>query len=291
MSLIVAIEGGDGAGKATAAAGLVERLAARGIRAELISFPRYAATVGGHALGEFLSGRMKRAVSPEAAAVLYALDRLESRAELVLAAERSQVLVMDRYIASNMAYQAAKVEEYAAGAMMDWILRIETDLFALPRPDLSIYLDTPLEVAQSATFNDDGEVNPAYVGDARDSSTPAAMVHLLAKLHKGMLLSAESTDYLFDVMARCVTGQRRIKGMLPGGTPVAHKTGTLAGVSDDVGIITLPNGHHLAVAIFAKGMRSEWERDRSIAQLARLLYEGFGAIEPAGSSIGRTIAR
>ena len=150
---------------------------------------------------------------------------------------------------------------------------------------------TPLEVAQSATFNDDGEVNPAYVGDARDSSTPAAMVHLLAKLHKGMLLSAENTEYLFDVMARCVTGQRRIKGMLPGGTPVAHKTGTLAGVSDDVGIITLPNGHHLAVAIFAKGMRSEWERDRTIAQLARLLYEGFGAIEPAGSSIGRTIAR
>ena len=150
---------------------------------------------------------------------------------------------------------------------------------------------TPLEVAQSATLSEDGEVNPAYVGDARDTSTPAAMVHLLAKLHKGALLSSTSTRYLFDVMARCVTGGRRLKGMLPAGTPVAHKTGTLAGVSDDVGIITLPNGHHLAVAVFAKGMRSEWERDRSIAQLARLLYEGFGAIEPAGSSIGRTIAR
>jgi beta-lactamase class A len=150
---------------------------------------------------------------------------------------------------------------------------------------------TPLEVAQSATFNDDGEVNPAFVGDARDTSTPAAMVHLLAKLHKGALLSARSTEYLFDVMARCVTGSRRLKGMLPGGTPVAHKTGTLAGVSDDVGIITLPNGHHLAIAVFAKGMRSEWERDRSIAQLARLLYEGFGSLEPAGTSVGRTIAR
>jgi beta-lactamase class A len=92
-------------------------------------------------------------------------------------------------------------------------------------------------------------------------------------------------------MARCVTGSRRLKGMLPGGTPVAHKTGTLAGVSDDVGIITLPNGHHLAIAVFAKGMRSEWERDRSIAQLARLLYEGFGSLEPAGMSVGRTIAR
>jgi beta-lactamase class A len=148
---------------------------------------------------------------------------------------------------------------------------------------------TPEEVAQSATFDEDGQVNPAFVGDARDTSTPSAMVRLLARLHKGAVLSADSTDYLFDVMARCVTGSRRIKGMLPAGTPVAHKTGTLAGVSDDVGIITLPNGHHLAIAIFARGMRSEWERDRSIAQVARLLYDGFGAVESLG--MGRSIAR
>ena len=151
---------------------------------------------------------------------------------------------------------------------------------------------TPLEVAQSATLNDDGQVNPAFVGDARDTATPAAMVQLLAKLHRGALLSAESTQYLFDVMARCVTGPHRIKGQLPRGTEVAHKTGTLAGVSDDIGIITLPNGHHLAVALFAKGMRSEWERDRTIAQLARLLYQGFGStFETAGSAMGRGIAR
>lgn len=144
---------------------------------------------------------------------------------------------------------------------------------------------TPREVAQSATLTDDGEVNPAFVGDARDTSTPSAMVALLAKLHDGMLLSPNSTRYLFDVMARCVTGQRRIKGLLPVGTPVAHKTGTLAGVSDDVGIISLPNGHRLALAIFAKGMRSEWERDRSIAQLARLLYDRFSAIGAASMGV------
>jgi len=112
---------------------------------------------------------------------------------------------------------------------------------------------------------------------------------LLAKLHKGALLSADSTHYLFDVMARCVTGSRRIRGMLPAGTPVAHKTGTLAGVSDDVGIVTLPNGNHLAVAIFARGMRSDAERDRSIAQLARLLYDRFSTVE--AMAMGRTVAR
>jgi beta-lactamase class A len=148
---------------------------------------------------------------------------------------------------------------------------------------------TPLEVAQSATFNDDGEMNPAFVGDARDTSTPAAMVQLLARLHKGVLLSEASTQYLFDVMARCATGRSRIKGGLPAGTQVAHKTGTLAGVSDDVGIVTLPNGHHLAIAVFARGMRSEWERDARIAQLARVLYDGFGTL--VSTSMGRTIAR
>jgi beta-lactamase class A len=148
---------------------------------------------------------------------------------------------------------------------------------------------TPQEVAQSLTLTDDGEVNPAFVGDARDTSTPTAMVGLLAKLHRGALLSQDSTHYLFDVMARCVTGSRRIKGLLPAGTAVAHKTGTLAGVSDDVGIVSLPNGHRLAVAIFARGMRSEGERDRSIAQVARLLYDRFGAVERA--TMGLTAVR
>jgi len=148
VSFIVAIEGADGAGKATAAAGLVDRLALRGFSAEVISFPRYATTVGGYALGEFLSGRLPRAVSAEAAAVLYALDRLESRTEIESAAKRSEVLVMDRYIASNMAYQAAKVSQSDSERLMEWVIRLETGLFALPKPDLSIYLDTPLEVAQ-----------------------------------------------------------------------------------------------------------------------------------------------
>jgi len=151
---------------------------------------------------------------------------------------------------------------------------------------------TPLEVAESATLTADGQLDPAFVGDARDTSTPSAMVQLLAKLHKGALLTADSTEYLFDVMARCATGRSRLKGQLPAGTPVAHKTGTLAGVSDDVGIVTLPNGHHLAVAVFAKGMRTEWERDRNIAQLTRVLYDGFTNFEPASTaSMGRTIAR
>ena len=114
-------------------------------------------------------------------------------------------------------------------------------------------------------------------GDVRDSSTPEAMAALLVKLRSGELLDARRTDYLFDVMARCRTGPRRIRGLLPAGTPVAHKTGTMNGITGDVGIIGLPNGHHLAVALFETGGGGVRAHDRKIAQLSRMLYEGFSA--------------
>lgn len=116
----------------------------------------------------------------------------------------------------------------------------------------------------------------APAGDMRDSSTPEAMAALLVKLRNGDLLDPERTGYLFEVMARCRTGPRRIRGLLPPGTPVAHKTGTLDGVTDDVGIVSLPNGHALAVAVFEQGRGGVAARDRSIARLSRTLYDGFG---------------
>lgn len=117
----------------------------------------------------------------------------------------------------------------------------------------------------------------APVGDKRDSSTPEAMVALLAKLRGGELLDAPRTAYLFDVMARCRTGPGRIRGLLPAGTPVAHKTGTMNGITDDVGIVSLPNGHDLAVAIFETGAGGARAHDRKIAQLSRILYDHFNA--------------
>jgi beta-lactamase class A len=117
----------------------------------------------------------------------------------------------------------------------------------------------------------------APAGDRRDSSTPEAMAALLAKLRNGELLDKQRTAYLFDVMARCRTGPGRIRGLLPSGTPVAHKTGTMNGITDDVGVIGLPNGHELAVAIFQTGSGGARAHDRKIAQLSRILYDHFGA--------------
>jgi beta-lactamase class A len=117
----------------------------------------------------------------------------------------------------------------------------------------------------------------APAGDRRDSSTPEAMAALLVKLKNGELLDRQRTTYLFDVMERCRTGAGRIRGLLPAGTVVAHKTGTMSGITDDVGVIVLPNGHELAVAIFQTGSGGSRAHDRKIAQLSRMLYDHFNA--------------
>ena len=108
--------------------------------------------------------------------------------------------------------------------------------------------------------------------DIRDSSTPLAMVDLLRRLDKGKVLSASSRTHLMDLMGRCETGKNRIRGLLPWGTRVEHKTGTLNGYTSDVGYITLGNGHRVAVAMFARGGA---DRPKTIAEAARAIYDGF----------------
>ena len=165
-AFLLAMEGADGAGKATVSAAVVEMLRAAGKRAAVVSFPRYAETAGGHVLGEYLAGRLPRAVSPRAAAVLYALDRLESRDHLLATAASNDVVVFDRYIASNMAYQAAQVPAAKATALIEWIAALETRQFALPAPDLSVYLDTPQDVSRALIAR---KRRRSYTDDAFDA--------------------------------------------------------------------------------------------------------------------------
>jgi beta-lactamase class A len=111
--------------------------------------------------------------------------------------------------------------------------------------------------------------------DRRDSTTPMAMVDLLRRIYKAELIKPESRNYLLDLMAQCETGKNRMKALLPSGTPVEHKTGTLDGLADDVGFITMPDGHRVAVAIFTRGGS---DRPRTIAETTRVIYDGFKAI-------------
>lgn len=108
--------------------------------------------------------------------------------------------------------------------------------------------------------------------DVRDSATPKAMVQLLRQIDSGRLLRPSSRSHLLGLMARCITGKNRMRALLPAGTRVEHKTGTLSNYSSDVGFITLPDGRRLAVAFFA---RSSPNRPQTIAAAARAVYDGF----------------
>jgi beta-lactamase class A len=110
--------------------------------------------------------------------------------------------------------------------------------------------------------------------DRRDSSTPVAMVDLLRRIYKAELIKPQSRDYLLNLMAQCETGKNRMKALLPG-VPVEHKTGTLDGLTDDVGFMSLPDGRRVAVAIFTRGGR---DRPKTIAETARAIYDGFKSV-------------
>ena len=112
--------------------------------------------------------------------------------------------------------------------------------------------------------------------DPRDTAQPNAMAALLEKIYHRQLHHAETADLLLDILNRCQTGDARIKGMLPPGTAVAHKTGSIGGTVNDVGILTLPdNAGHVVLALFVKqGSKSE-ASERTIAQISRAVYDYF----------------
>ena len=124
-----------------------------------------------------------------------------------------------------------------------------------------------------------------YGHDPRDTATPEGMAALLTHIHHGAGLSRFSHDLLLDAMTASRSGPRRMRGRLPMGTEVAHKTGTMAGAINDVGIIELPTGEHLVLAVFVNTLRrSTGRREQTISATARLLYDYFSESEPAARS-------
>ena len=146
MGLLVAIEGIDGSGKGTQAARLCEALQAAGTRCQLFSFPRYRDTQFGAKIGDFLNGRFGKLdeVSPFLVSLLFAGDRFESRRLLQQAIAENDVVLCDRYVASNIAHQAAKVEGAERQELIQWVRYVEHQLYELPQPDRTLFLDLPV---------------------------------------------------------------------------------------------------------------------------------------------------
>lgn len=129
--------------------------------------------------------------------------------------------------------------------------------------------DTPRPERQAAMSR--------FYAERLDTATPAAVLALLDAVWRGRTLGADSTRLLVDIMKRCETGRRRIKGGLPAGTVVAHKTGTLQpGTTNDAGGIWLPGGGVLLLVVMIKRSPLPLQaQERVIADIAGAAYHHF----------------
>lgn len=189
------------------------------------------------------------------------------RAGPVLPAQQLMELMITR--SDNHATDGLISAVGGVGAVNEWLARTGI---------VGQHLDTTI----ATMVHDDGRVNPATTIETRNASTPRAMLALLTAIDRGNALSAQSRAVLLDTMTRTSTGKNRMRAGLPEGTVFAHKTGTLSGVTDDVGIIRLPDGRHLALAIFVAGPESHTAHAQLIAQITRALYDGYTPYAPHG---------
>ncbi len=146
---IITIDGGDRAGKHTQAALLCENLKMNGQKSALLEFPQYN-SLSGELVKEYLAGHYgsKEQLGAKLPSLIYAFNRFEEKEKLLDLLGKGYIVVLDRYIESNMAYQSAKLIPEERAAFQQWLKNLEFGIFKLPNSDLVIYLHVPVEIAK-----------------------------------------------------------------------------------------------------------------------------------------------
>lgn len=146
--MLIVIEGLDGAGKRTLTEGLRREFEAGGRSVTTLAFPRYGQSVTADLAAEALHGAHgDLADSVFGMAVLFALDRAGAKGRLDELRREYDVVILDRYVASNAAYSAARLHQDADGEMVSWVGDLEYGRLGLPEPDHQILLAVPVELA------------------------------------------------------------------------------------------------------------------------------------------------
>ena len=170
MGQLIAVEGLDGAGKNTLVTGLIDRWSAVGLRVATFTFPRYGRSATADIAAEALHGSHgDLRDSVYAMALLFALDRAGAVEDIHAATEAYDIVILDRYVASNAAYNAARLEQGAGGEMVRWVVDLEFGRFDMPVPDRHVLLGVPPEVAMqraaSRADQDAARARDAYERD------------------------------------------------------------------------------------------------------------------------------
>lgn len=162
--MFIVLEGLDGAGKSTQIRMLRQLFADRGVESEYVHFPRFDSPVYGQAIARFLRGEFGgvQEVDPYLVALIFAGDRADAAPQIRQWLAEGKAVVLDRYVYSNVGFQCAKLpagEE--RDRLADWIVNLEFGHNALPRPDLSLFLDVPFAFTER-------KLSEVREGDDRD---------------------------------------------------------------------------------------------------------------------------
>ena len=144
--MFIVLEGLDGAGKSTQITKLRDMFRAKGVESEYLHFPRFDAPIYGELIARFLRGDLGsvESVNPYLVALLYAGDRADAATTIREWIKGGKVVIVDRYVYSNIGYQCAKIaDNNERNTLREWILRTEFEEFGIPKPDLSLFLDVP----------------------------------------------------------------------------------------------------------------------------------------------------
>jgi dTMP kinase len=146
--VLIAIEGVDGAGKRTLAQGLTKAFEAAGKSVATLAFPRYGQSIHADLAAEALHGQHgDLASSVYAMALLFALDRADAATQIRELCGDHDVVILDRYVASNAAYSAARLHQGADGEVVGWVHQMEYRRLQLPAPDWQVLLGVSAELA------------------------------------------------------------------------------------------------------------------------------------------------
>ena len=195
---LIVIDGTDGSGKATQTKQLKQRLESEGYRVQTLDFPRYYDNFFGEFIGKGLKGDFGDWVGlhPKVASVMYACDRFESKSQIEEWLKQGYIVILDRYVSSNQIHQGGKInDDLERKEFLQWLDKMEHEVFALPRPDLILYLDVKVELTQDLIHQKQNQQNKAYLKGQKDQHE-GDLKHLEDARESGLRMIAENNNWV-----------------------------------------------------------------------------------------------
>ncbi len=169
---MIVIDGTDGSGKATQVELLAKRLRNEGRTVKIVDFPEYYKNFFGEFIGHCLSEQYYKFlnVHPKIASVLYAADRWESKNEIENWLKKEYVIIANRYVSSNQIHQGGKIKNAKKrNNFIKWLDKMEYEVFNIPRPDITLYLNLPIEIVLKLLKDrDSSKMKRAYLKKKKD---------------------------------------------------------------------------------------------------------------------------